>query len=597
VSTRVSLTIGALLLASASVARADVAYRVDLTAPEHHTAKIGAIFPAGQKTLDVIMPAWRTGRYQIQNLANGVSRFVASDAAGRPLAWQKTDKSTWRIVNPGGGEVRIGYELYANELGRRSRHIDDSHAYLDASAVFMYTEANRSEPVSVALSAPAAWKSFSGMERDDAGRFVAPNWDILVDSPIETGINQSYRFKADGRDYDVVFWGKGNADERQIVADLQKIVPASQSIWRGYPFRRYLFIYHLTDGEGGATEHVNSTVIQFPRYTFKPRDNYLGVLGTSAHEFVHTWNVKDYRSAPMVPYDYTKENYSELLWLEEGSTEYFADHLLLRAGLMQPSEYFETLAALIDSHRHRPGRLVQSVAEGSFEEWIKQGGDYGQNVTVDIYRQGAVASWALDIALLQQTGGKVSYRDVHQALYRKFGGRRAGFTDADILIILKELTGQDWGPWWQRHVRQAGETDFDALLTPVGLRMAADPPKGESATRGWAGWSGAADGGVFRLTLVEQGGPAWDAGFGPDDILVAIDGHRVTADRFAAALAEKQPGDSVTVSFFRRDQLMQKTLKLGSAPRGKLKIVPVAYPSAAQRALFRRWLLIDLPKA
>jgi len=597
VTTKWARWIGVFLLASASAAQADVAYRIDLRAPEHHTANVTATFPAGQQTLDVVMPAWRTGRYQIMNLANGVSRFTATDASGQPLTWRKTDKSTWRITNPGGGEVRIGYEVYGNELGRRSRHIDDSHAYLDASAILMYTEANRAEPVTVALDTPAAWRSFSGMDRDAQGRFVAPNWDILVDSPIETGINQSSRFAADGRDYDVVFWGKGNADEQQIVADLKKLVPQSQSIWHGYPFRRYLFIYHLTDGEGGATEHLNSTVIQFPRYSFRPHDKYLRVLGTSAHEFIHTWNVKDYRSAPMVPYDYTKENYSELLWLEEGSTDYFTDHLLLRAGLMKPDEYFDALATLVDNHRHRPGRLVQSVAEGSFEEWIKQGGDRGQNATVDIYAQGSIASWALDIALLQQTAGKVSYRDVHEALRERFGGRRAGFTDADVLQILKELTGRSWEDWWARHIRSAGETDFDALLAPVGLRLASEPPKGDPATRAWAGWSGADEDGAFRLSLVEEGGPAWKAGLVPDDILVALDGHRVTADRFAAALAEKRPGDDLTVSFFRRDQLMQKTLKLGATPAGKLKVLPVNRPTAAQKALFKRWLLIDYPKS
>lgn len=388
------------LLASASGAGAAVDYRIDLTAPEHHTANVTATYPASAGgSLDLIIPAWRTGRYQIMNLANGVSNFAARDLAGAPLNWQKIDKSTWRIANPRGGPITVSYELYGNELGRRSRHIDDSHAYLDASAVLMYAENQRREPVSVALAVPPGWRSFSGMERDPAGRFVAPDWDILVNSPIETGIVQDHHFSADGRDYDVVFWGKGNADEAKIVEDIRKIVPQAKSIWSAYPFQRYLFIVHLTDGEGGATEHLNSTVIQLPRYNFRPRDNYLEFLSTTAHEFVHTWNVKDYRAAAMVPYDYTKENYSNLLWLEEGSTEYFAPQLLVRAGISTTDDYFAEMARRIDGHRHRPGRLVQSVAEGAFDAWIAQGGDRGQNAGVDIYEQGVIASWALDIAL------------------------------------------------------------------------------------------------------------------------------------------------------------------------------------------------------
>lgn len=593
------LALAAVLLTSASGAGAAVDYRIDLKSPERHSAIVSATYPAiSGGSLDLIMPAWRTGRYQIMNLANGVSRFAATDAAGAKLSWAKVDKSTWRVANPGGGPVTVTYELYGNELGRRSRHIDDSHAYLNASAVLMYAEPLRREPVSVALDVPQGWRSFSGMERDFAGRFVARDWDILTDSPIETGINQDYRFSADGRDYEVVFWGKGNADEKQIVADLQKIVPQSKSIWRDYPFKRYLFIVHLTDGDGGATEHINSTVIQSPRYSFRPHADYLSFLSTASHEFVHTWNVKDYRAAAMVPYDYTKENYSNLLWLEEGSTEYFAPHLLLRAGIMKPGEYLEEMAGRIVGHRHRPGRLVQSVAEGSFDAWIAQGGDRGQNAFINIYDQGVVASWALDIALLEQTNGRVSYRDVHEVLRRKYGGQRTGFTDADVRAVLRELTGKDWSAWWTRHIDTPGDTDFDALLAPVGLKFSYSGGKpGKSAARPWIGWSSNTDGGKVVIDTVESGSPAWDAGFVPADILVAIDGRAVSESRLAAIADERAVGDEVTVTFFRRDQLLTKKLRLGATPRGTATIAPVARPTAGQKAMFKRWLLIDFPKS
>jgi predicted metalloprotease with PDZ domain len=177
------------------------------------------------------------------------------------------------------------------------------------------------------------------MESKGPLSFTAPNWDVLTDSPIEAGPHQLRSFEADGRRYELVFWGRGNYDADKVAADLKKLVPQSQTIWRGYPFERYLFIIHATDGVGGATEHMNSTVIQLPRYRFKPDSGYLGFLATASHEFIHTWNVKAYRNAAMVPYDHQRENYTDLLWVEEGSTEYFTDHLLLRAGLMKPQQY------------------------------------------------------------------------------------------------------------------------------------------------------------------------------------------------------------------------------------------------------------------
>ena len=591
------LAVAAIALAFSSVAGATVHYAIDLTSPEHHSGKVRITFPATTgSTLDVKMPAWRTGRYQILNLANGVSQFSASDGNGHALPWQKIDKSTWRIQRAGTGPVTVEYDLYANELGLRSRHIDDSHAYLDASAVFMYSDLSRADDVTVSLKVPAGWRSFSGLESDGADRFKGANWDILVDSPIETGINRSFQFKEGGRDYQVVFWGDGNYDIAQTVGDLNKIVAQAPSIWSSYPFQRYVFMIHATDGVGGATEHRNSTVIQIPRNSFQPREKYLKFLSTASHEFIHTWNVKAYRASAMVPYRYQEENYTDLLWLEEGSTDYFADQFLVRAGIMKPDEYFAALADAIDHYRRTPGARLQSVASTSFDEWISPSGDRANNAWADIYAEGSMVSWMLDIALLQETGGKISYRNVHEALYRRYPSEQGkGFAASDVKAILAELTGHAWEDWWARNVDAPAPVDFDRLLGATGLRISYEDSDRTVPTKPWAGWKAdQADGGM-KLTGVERGSPAWNAGFAPDDIITAFDGRRVTKDRFEDALTERKTGDVVTVSYFRRDELQQKKLTLGSIPKNKPKVVKIANPTAAQKALYQRWLLVPYP--
>jgi predicted metalloprotease with PDZ domain len=592
------LAVAAIALAFTSAADATVHYAIDLTSPEHHSGKVRIIFPAGtSNTLDVKMPAWRTGRYQILNLANGVSEFAASDGNGRALPWQKVDKSTWRIRRAGTGPVTVEYDLYANELGLRSRHIDDSHAYLDASAVFMYADASRAEDVTVSLNVPAGWRSFSGLQSDGANRFKGANWDILVDSPIETGVNRSFQFNEGGRDYEAVFWGEGNYDTAQTVADLKKIVAQAPSIWSSYPFQRYVFMIHATDGVGGATEHRNSTVIQIPRNSFQPREKYLRFLSTAAHEFIHTWNVKAYRAGAMVPYRYQEENYTDLLWLEEGSTDYFADQFLVRAGIMKPDEYFATLAEAVDHHQRTPGASLQSVASTSFDEWIAPGGDRATNAWADIYAEGSLVSWMLDLKLLQESGGKLSYRNVHEALYRRYPSEQGkGFNAADVKAILAELTGHSWDDWWARNVDAPAPVHFDRLLGAVGLRISYEDSDKMLPSKAWAGWKADQSEGGMKLTAVERGSPAWNAGFAPDDIVTAFDGRRVTKDRFEDALTERKTGDVVTVSYFRRDQLMQKKLTLGSIPKNKPKVVKVARPTAAQKALYQRWLLAPYPE-
>lgn len=570
-----------------------VSYYIDLTQNEHHLGQVEIEFPGtNEPYLEIQMPVWRTGLYNTLNLPKAVRHFEAKSASGAALEASKIDKSTWRIRLQDDQPTQVSYQVYANELGRRSRHIDDTHAYLDASAVFMYADQWRQQPIQVELKVPGDWRSVSGMNSTAAHTFVADNWDILVDSPIETGIHDAYSFTEQGRDYEVVFWGEGNYDAEQTVADLRKLVRTGDHIWSSYPFERYVFMIHATDGAGGATEHLNSTVIQRPRYSYASRKDYLSFMSTASHEFVHTWNVKAYRPDGLVPYEYQHENYTDLLWIAEGSTSYFQDHLLLKAEVMKLDEYLANLAQRLDAHEQKPGTDTMSVAEASFNHWIAEGGPRAHNASVNIYSEGAVISMALDFALLQATDNKVSFRDVHNALYEKFDATETGFTSADVKTILAELTGQDWDNWWQEHVEQPHQVDATALLKQVGLAI--EPRDKQEA---WVGWRTKTSESGVQLTRVDRHSPAWDAGFTEGDFVVAIDGQRVTAERLQEQLNEHQHKETVTVSYFRRDKLATKTLELAARPVDKMVIKPMAEPTRAQRAQFKAWLGFDHPHA
>ena len=94
---KLKLSMAALLLTSFG-ASATIDYKIDLSSPEHHIGKISMVLPAGNANSTVMMPAWRTGKYKILDLANGVRNFSAVDQSGNRLDWQHTDKSSWQIV-------------------------------------------------------------------------------------------------------------------------------------------------------------------------------------------------------------------------------------------------------------------------------------------------------------------------------------------------------------------------------------------------------------------------------------------------------------------------------------------------------------------
>ncbi|WP_445781177.1 M61 family metallopeptidase [Shewanella sp.] len=572
---------------------ADVNYHIDINQSIHHLAQVSVSFPQSQSSeLVVNLPVWRTGRYQVLPVADGVRLFNATDSKGHALPWRRTASGEWTVSLTKPTAVKVTYQLHANELGDRLRHIDESHAYLDASGVFMYSPEFRQEPISVEMSVPKGWNSFSGMDKGPKPHsFTAANYDVLVDSPIETGINQHFNFKADGREYEVVFWGEGNYDTEQILTDLRKISGQASMIWDDYPFERYVYMVHATSGASGATEHLNSTVIQLPRFQFRERDDYLRFISTASHEFIHTWNVKSYRPQGLVPYDYQSENMSELLWVAEGSTSYFQNQLLLRAGVITPKEFFDDLSLRIGLNEHNPGRDTQSIAEASLGQWSSTWGDYALNHSVNIYSEGYLTSMVLDFNIIDDSELAHSYRDVHKALYQHFK-IPMGYKVQDIQNILTKLTGKDYQPWWQEFVNQPFSIEFDTLLAQAGLVTTyGDKPKSQVDTG--IGLSGLH--GDLVLATVAKNSPAWKAGLTAGDELVALNGLKVTAEGLSKRFNDFEPGDTVTLTVFSNDRLKELSMVLGEQPKGKLAITALKQVTDKQKAFFKAWLGIDWP--
>ena len=585
-----------LLFAYTSIVKAKVLVNISIDKPQHHYAQISIKYDTfNQNNVSFHLPTWRTGRYEILNLANGIRKFSAVDESGTPLKWKKIDKDTWQVQDTLDKKVEISYQVYANQLGERTRHIDDSHAFIDASTVVMYNDAVRYQQHKISLNVPEKWQSVSGLESGvKSHQFIAENYDVLVDSPIETGINERHQFIVEGLNYELVIWGKGNYDSAKIVTDLTTLVQQSKHIWQGYPFKRYVFMVHATSGARGATEHLNSTIIQRSRFKFSNRKDYLGFISTAAHEFVHTWNVKQYRPKGLVPYDYQQENYSSLLWLSEGSTSYLQNQLLLRGDLMSSKEFLESLAKRITGYIHKPGRQSQTIAEASFDKWLEQGGDYDKNHSINIYSEGFLVSWLLDFSIIEKTKLEKSYRDVHNLLYQKYKIPQS-FDEADLVAILKQVTGEDYQYWWQEHIHGYAKVDFDKLLAKAGLSMSYGD-KEKSEAQAWTGIKTKQSTNGLQITMVEKYSPAWRAGFMVDDIIIAINGLRMADESLTERLKNFKPNDRLRVTYFRRDELDTRMVVLGAAPKAKLKIIPLEQVSKNQKAFFKQWTGIGFPK-
>jgi predicted metalloprotease with PDZ domain len=568
-----------------------------MTNPAQHLAEVQINFPVvNGKTLDVQMPIWRTGKYEVLNLGKNVRQFVATNAQGKQLAFTKTDKATWQIKTQAGDTVKVTYEEYANALGERTLHIDDTHAYLDASGVLMYAAPFRQQAVQISLETPKTWVSRSGMDKGACEHcFIAKNYDILIDTPIETGEHEFHTFDVDGHTIELAIWGRGNYDGNKMALDLKKVVEGGQKLFGAFPFKRYLFIVHATDGVGGGTEHLNSTVMQKPRWSFAERKGYLSFIRLAAHEFVHTWNVKAYRPKEMVPYEYQRENYSRLLWMAEGNTSYFGELLCLRAGLIKRDEYMEDMAKSVLTYQHQPGRFQQSAAESSFDAWIDAHGERGRNASVDIYSKGALLAAAIDIEMRRQTQGKKGFEDAHRYLYQHHTVAQGGYSEADVRTALKFVTGNDWSAWWAQYVDGIAEIPLSDLFKNAGLVFTVESAKDEDQKEEWfTGWSIRDGGELAQVSEVERDSPAWNAGVVAGDTLIAANGLRLSSKDINERLWLQQQAP-IKLALFRRDELREIAITPIRQTKGKAKMKALENVTDQQKELNASWLGVAWP--
>jgi len=547
------------------------------------------------EVLEVHLPTWRPGKYEILDMAGTLRDVSAVSGDGRPLRIQKTAKSTWSVGLAGADEVTISYKIYANSLGDRTRHVDDSHAFLSGSSVFLFTVESRDEPCLIRVEAPEGWRTATGLESAPtvADAYVATNYDILVDSPFEIGEHELIEFDIDGKAHEIVIWGNANYDEEELKEDFAKIVREQAAIFGEMPYDRYVFLVHVAPGIGGGTEHYNSTIMQTRPSTFESERSYRGFLGLVSHEMFHTWNVKRLRPAGIQPYDYLRENYTKLLWVAEGTTSYYDDLTLARTGQMKTSDYLRRLASSIDSISKSPGAKVQSLEESSFDAWVKfnKSTPDSPNTTVNFYSKGALVSLLLDLRLREMTDNGVSLDDVMRELYERYPLDGPGFTPADLQSILERRTGASFEDFFARYVRGTDELPMAEAFVTAGLKLGRDE---DAEIEPYVGFS-VRGGDVATVSRVSADGPAYAAGLNVDDEIVAFNGKRLRGSDLNDRLEEVEVGDTVSLLLFRRDKLREISFEATGRSEAGLELTLVEQPTDLQKAVYESWLKQDWP--
>jgi predicted metalloprotease with PDZ domain len=579
----------------APAAPPEISYTVSMSKPWTHLLEVEMRVKtnAPDEKTDLVMPVWTPGSYLIREYARHVQDFAAKDAGGNSLAWQKINKDTWRIASKGANEVVVTYRVYANELTVRTNELNDQHAFWNNAALLMYPEGQLKAPSTLKVVPFGEWKIATGLPKVEgqANTFRAEDFDILYDSPFEAGNFKEISFMVRGVPHRMVIDGEGNYDLEQLRRDVPKIVEAAADIFGEIPYKDYTFIVNLRGG--GGLEHLNSTALQFNRFGFKPQSRYMGFLGLVSHEFFHAWNVKRIRPDALGPFDYTKENYTKLLWVAEGGTDYYSNIVLLRAGLINDKDFLENIASEIQSLQRQPGRFQTSVEEASFDAWIKyyRQDENAINNQISYYEKGALVAALLDVEIRKASGGAKSMDDVLRALYTDFFKKGHGYTAEEFQKTAEAAAGKSLDDFFRKYVRGREEIDYNGVFNGIGLQLDAVPVSAEQA---FLGAETTQQGERLTVTAVPSDTPAYEQGLNTGDQIVAVDGIRSNQAFLQSAIAAKKPGDKLRLTVFRFDEMRTMEITLSGKVSTEYRLTPVQNPGGDQKRLYQGWLRSSL---
>jgi len=586
-----------------------IRYVVDVGATHRHSFSVELRIERPDSAQRLSLPAWIPGSYLVREFARHLSGLTA-EQGGTALPLEQLDKATWLARAAAGIPLVVRYQVYAFDTSVRAAFLDVSRGFFNGTGLCLRVEGREGEPHALALrSLPPGWDVATTLEPRPGGgahEFVAADYDTLVDHPVELGRFWRGRFDAAGVPHEFVVAGAlPDFDGERLLADTKRLCEAEIAFWHGSgraPFERYLFMLNtLEDGRGGL-EHRSSTALVAPRRDLPRRvpaepakatptktetsDGYIGVLGLIAHEYFHAWNVKRLKPREFATFDYAGENYTRLLWFFEGFTSYYDDLFVLRAGLIDAPRYLKLLATTISSVQASPGRLVQSVADASFDAWVKyyRADENTPNSTISYYAKGSLVALAFDLTLRGE--GKGSLDEVMRLLWQKSGG--GPIDEADIAAALEAVGGRSFEREMAAWVHGTDELPLAALLQRFAVEVEAQPATlaqrlgvrvNESALTG------------VKVTHVLRDGAGESAGVAPGDELIGIDGWRLRRlDDASRVLAQ----EGTTTLLVGRDQrVLSLAVAIGSlaaADAGVLQLRPAEKADAATRRLREAWI-------
>lgn len=569
-------------------------YRLYFDQPNRHKIRIELeVPPSGNLPVEIRQSTWRPGRYELAAYAERVSDVSARTTSGKSLSVTRTGTHSWEVAPTGTEFAVFEYFYYATIRDAGSSRFDDTQVYINGVNLFFYFPDQVLNPCTFDLDLPFDYQVACGLQ-SDGNTFFADDYHQLVDAPLFASNSlQKLHYDVNGIPFYIWFQGKCQPDETRFLADFIRFSEAQLKLFGGFPVRQYHFLFQIRpDTFYHGVEHYNSTVIAIgPGPKLMEDAIYEDVLGVSSHELFHTWNVKAIRPADMQPYAYDGPNYCRLHYVTEGVTTYYGDLMLLKSGVWSLEEYLKVMnEALPGRYYKNDGRKHISLEQASFDSWVNGYKDAVPNRKISFYTKGALAAFIADVQVRKATGNRHSLDTVMRQMYERFGKTGIGYTREDYKGLLESVSGISFDDYFEQVI--SGTQDLEPLLATCAdyLGLAYQQGPWPSASARYCGFLAERKDSQIVVSQIFEDGPAEEAGFYKEDVLLAINGIPLELGQFSEVVEASAAVGKVVFSVMRN--LEEHSIELKLDPEYVCpwyQFVPLENPTEAQFANRQHW--------
>jgi len=534
-------------------------YTIDCDNAQQHFIKIKVQFPVDENKTIIHLPSWRPGRYELGNFAKNIKNFKVFNDQNKAVNFHKINKDSWEISSNETKYIKIEYQYYANELNAGSSYFDEQQLYVNPVNCFLYAEGKEQFPISLELNIPKNYTIASSLVQEN-NFLLAENFDELADSPFICSENlEKQTYSVADTNFHIWFNNQLNIPWERVIDDFRSFTKKQIEDFGEFPVSEYHFlIQSLPYLAYHGVEHLKSTVITLgPSYDLF-ENRYDELLGVSSHELYHVWNVKSIRPKELLPYNFKKENYSELGYIYEGITTYLGDLYLLKSGVFSLENYLRELSAQFQKHFDNPGRFAYSVAQSSYDTWLDGYVPGVPGRKVSIYTEGCLLAFVMDAKIRKATNNKRGIEEVMKRLYYNFAQNNKGYTEKDFIDQLENICGYSFQDFFNDYVH--GTTPYETILLEaldfIGLELIQTPSNSYSEAN--LGMKTIHQANHLLISAIYPGSPSDMAGLSLGDELIALNTIKLNYD--LDSCLNYFDASSKTLSFFRNGKLLQLTL-------------------------------------